>query len=271
MNMLKPRIITGVLYIAFIFGLIFLLPETGFAIAMGFISCFMLFEWMKMAGIDESHYRMLWLLPFVALLCMSAWWKPAQIFFILFALVFWFLALVFLIMRQLYQVPLKLLSGVEMIIAYLVLVPMFAALMHLRALPEGPLWILMLFVMLWSSDTFAYVAGNLFGRHKLAPKISPGKTWEGLLGGIVLTVVALYLYEYFVMGIKELSLKGLIIFPVLVIVATIGDLFESHIKRTHNVKDSGNILPGHGGLLDRLDSLTAAAPIFACLLAGGVL
>lgn len=269
--MLKLRLITGILYIGFIFWLIFFLPASGFTIGVGIISCLMLFEWMRMAGIQDQWQRLIWLIFFVMLLCLSAWWQPAQTFFIGFALLFWFLAFVFLVMRQLYDTKFELFSGVEVIIAYLVLLPMFAALVQLREHPQGQLLVLMLFVLLWSSDSFAYASGRLFGTHKLASKISPGKTLEGLAGGIVLTLLAMWLYNYFVMGEMASSVLWFVLVALLVLAAVIGDLFESYIKRSHNVKDSGNILPGHGGLLDRLDSLMATAPLFAFLVARGVL
>ncbi len=269
--MLKTRLITGVAYIAFIFGLIFLVPTAGYNIIMGIISCLMLFEWMRLAGITDNWQRFLWLDIFVVLLCLAAWWQPGQNFLILLAMPFWFFAFVFLVMRQMYDAKLKMLSGVEVLLGFAVIVPMYAGLVQIRELPQGQLWVLMLFVLLWSSDSFAYASGRLFGKHKLASKISPGKTLEGLFGGMVLTIVALWLYNYFVFGELAFNLMWFVLVGLLVLLAVVGDLFESYIKRMHNVKDSGNILPGHGGLLDRLDSLTAAAPIFAILSVGGML
>jgi phosphatidate cytidylyltransferase len=269
--MLKTRLITGIFYIVFVFALIFILPMAAFNVAMGLISCLMLLEWMRLAGVQETWQRLLWLNIFVVLLCVAAWWQPGQNLMVTLAMPFWFSAIIFLIARQRFDTQLKMLGGVEVLLGLAVLLPMFAGLVQLRELPQGQLWVLMLFVLLWSSDSFAYAAGRLFGKHKLASKISPGKTWEGFIGGLLLTVIALWVYKLVVF--KELMLEptwfGLV--ALLVVLATAGDLFESYIKRSHNVKDSGNILPGHGGLLDRLDSMTAAAPIFAIFSVGGLL
>jgi phosphatidate cytidylyltransferase len=109
------------------------------------------------------------------------------------------------------------------------------------------------FFFLWVNDTGAYVCGSLFGNYKLAPDISPNKTWEGSVGGAFLVMVLVYVnYHFF----KDLSLTNWMILGIIVIVTgTLGDLVKSVLKRSRNVKDSGNILPGHGGILDRFDSL----------------
>lgn len=118
--------------------------------------------------------------------------------------------------------------------------------------------ILFLFILIWSSDSFAYFAGRLFGKHKMAPKISPKKTWEGFAGGVILTLVLSFFVEkYF----PELRGNWMIVGFLVAVFAPIGDLVESQLKRTFGVKDSGNIIPGHGGILDRLDSFMICAPV----------
>jgi len=115
-----------------------------------------------------------------------------------------------------------------------------------------------LFVLIWSSDSFAYFAGRLFGKHKMAPKISPKKTWEGFAGGVVLTLIlSFFIEKYF----PELRGNWLIVGFLVAVFAPLGDLVESQLKRTFGVKDSGNIIPGHGGILDRLDSFMICAPV----------
>lgn len=115
-----------------------------------------------------------------------------------------------------------------------------------------------LFILIWSSDTFAYIAGRLFGKHKMAPKISPKKTWEGFAGGVLLTLVL----SFFIQSYSEEMRGNWIVVGVLVAVfAPLGDLVESQLKRSFGVKDSGNIIPGHGGILDRLDSFIICAPV----------
>lgn len=114
------------------------------------------------------------------------------------------------------------------------------------------------FFILWSSDTGAYLAGSAMGKHKLFPRVSPGKTWEGSIGG----AIASYGVAYFISGwYTSISMfDWMVIASILVVIGTLGDLVESLFKRSINVKDSGNILPGHGGILDRFDSLILATP-----------
>lgn len=127
--------------------------------------------------------------------------------------------------------------------------------------PDKPftLEVFMLFVLIWSSDTFAYLTGKFFGKHKMAPKISPKKTWEGFAGGVLLAVfVAINLGKYF--GTIP-QWEWICIALIIGIFGTMGDLVESMLKRSLDVKDSGHILPGHGGFLDRFDGLLVAAPL----------
>ncbi len=130
-----------------------------------------------------------------------------------------------------------------------------------RALPAGEFLVLFLAVVTWASDTGAYYAGTLWGKHPLLPSISPKKTVEGVLGGLALAVLAAVVAQWWFAS--QLSpLDALILGALLTGTGLIGDLFESMIKRRTGVKDSGGILPGHGGMLDRLDSLLFTAPTF---------
>ncbi|MCY0969632.1 phosphatidate cytidylyltransferase [Chryseobacterium wangxinyae] len=118
--------------------------------------------------------------------------------------------------------------------------------------------VIFLFILIWSSDTFAYLVGKFFGKHKMAPKISPKKTWEGYAGGVVLTLVLSYFVEMY-----QPQLRGnwMIVGFLIAAFAPLGDLVESQLKRTFGAKDSGNIIPGHGGVLDRLDSFLICVPV----------
>ena len=130
--------------------------------------------------------------------------------------------------------------------------------------PHGPWLLLFAFAVVALADVGGYVAGNLFGKHKLAPLVSPGKTWEGFFGGIFLQCILIASMASFMPEkITTVMLVALVI-PVS-LYSVLGDLFESMIKRHSGVKDSGNILPGHGGVLDRIDGLIAALPLFALL------
>ena len=129
-------------------------------------------------------------------------------------------------------------------------------------LPDGQALLLAMFIRIWLSDTGAFVTGSLIGRHKLFPRISPGKTWEGFFGGIFFVVVSAVVMKLsFASTFGSESIGVLCGMGVIVAVfATWGDLVESLIKRTLGVKDSGKLLPGHGGILDRIDSLLLVVP-----------
>ena len=138
----------------------------------------------------------------------------------------------------------------------------WAALVALhRTVPAGPEICLFLLVMVWVVDSAAYFTGRRFGRHKLAPGISPGKTIEGVAGALV--AAAILGATYALSGRPDVPVGGFVLLcAVVALVSVTGDLLESVVKRRHGVKDSGDLLPGHGGVLDRIDSLAAAAPLF---------
>ncbi|MBI3771210.1 MAG: phosphatidate cytidylyltransferase [Gammaproteobacteria bacterium] len=145
-----------------------------------------------------------------------------------------------------------------------VLVPTWLGLSELHGYSgNGPQWLLYVMILIWCADSGAYFTGRRWGRNKLAPHVSPGKSWEGVYGALAITLlVSLVASKLF-----ELSTADLIWFlplsMITVLISIVGDLLESLFKRRAGVKDSGRILPGHGGVLDRIDSLTAAGPVFA--------
>lgn len=137
------------------------------------------------------------------------------------------------------------------------------ALAWLHDRPNGPFVVFLFLLMIWASDVGAYFAGKQFGKQKLAPVISPKKTWEGVYGGIILAIAAAFLWSKLIAGL-ELSALSLLAMTVVTALASVGgDLFISIHKRTVGLKDTGTFFPGHGGILDRYDSLLAGAPFFA--------
>ena len=138
------------------------------------------------------------------------------------------------------------------------------ALASIISLENGRYLVSLAMAIIILADVGGYIAGNLFGKHKLAPTISPGKTWEGLFGGIFLQIVLIVGLIFFIADLNWLNLC-LIVFPV-ALSSVIGDLFESMLKRHRGIKDSSNLLPGHGGFLDRLDGIMAALPLFFVIL-----
>ena len=131
--------------------------------------------------------------------------------------------------------------------------PKFSAVDHTFTLE-----VFFLFVLIWSSDSFAYFTGKFFGKHKMAPKISPKKTWEGFAGGVFFTIILGYFIELYY---PDLRGNYIIVGLLVSVFGPLGDLVESQLKRNFGVKDSGNVIPGHGGILDRLDSFIICVPV----------
>lgn len=136
----------------------------------------------------------------------------------------------------------------------------------LRFLDQGQWWVLAMFMLVWAADVGAYLAGKQFGKRRLAAKISPGKTYAGLVGGILLSLIASWVF----VSLSPLNINSMLLFlagiSIIILISVGGDLYVSLHKRSVNIKDSGQLFPGHGGILDRLDSTIAAAPFFLSLL-----
>jgi phosphatidate cytidylyltransferase len=147
------------------------------------------------------------------------------------------------------------------LIGQLVMLPALHALAWLHAV--SPWWLLSVFLMIWAADVGAYFAGRRWGKRKLAPKVSPGKTWAGVFGGLALVALLTVLVSMLVFADWLTSLLLLALSVPVVLLSVVGDLVESLMKRQAGIKDSGRLLPGHGGVMDRFDSLFAAAPVFA--------
>jgi phosphatidate cytidylyltransferase len=146
------------------------------------------------------------------------------------------------------------------VVGWLVLIPFWYALAWLQL---APVRLLVALGVVWTADIAAYFAGRAFGRHKLAPEISPGKTWEGVLGALAAVAVYWCLVVLLVAEFSRQLLSGLVWVLLLTVMSVQGDLFESWLKRMAGLKDSGRLLPGHGGLLDRVDALTSTLPFAA--------
>jgi phosphatidate cytidylyltransferase len=128
---------------------------------------------------------------------------------------------------------------------------------------QGAQLLMYLFMLVWSADVGAYFVGKLTGKHKLMPNVSPGKTIEGFLGGVVCAALLTIIVGISLDWSSEDFITALLVTALITSISVLGDLTESMFKRQAGVKDSGTILPGHGGILDRIDSLTATAPVFA--------
>lgn len=250
---MKQRIITAVIALLALLAVLFLLPGV---VAFAVIVAVMLggaWEWSAFLGVEGKAARAVYVAVIGALIAaVSSPSVDATLVFQV-ALAWWVAALIWT-----FFFPTPIPVAVRWLSGALVLVPLYLALVSLyRAAPE-----LLLFALLivWVADSGAYFAGRFLGRVKLAPDISPGKTWEGVIGGLVAVVLLTLLRTTW----AETDLTVFIPFCLAVAcLSIVGDLTVSMFKRTAGVKDSGTLFPGHGGVLDRIDSVSAAAPLFA--------
>ena len=261
-NMLLKRIFTAGLLIVSLFACLFWLSDTLWALVMLLPLAIGAQEWGKLAGIPlwaRIGYAMLMVIlaGIMYFLDQAAWLYVV-------ALIFWLII-----------VPMWLATGWQLKSAWLrvplgvlVLLPVWMALVELRE--QGPWWVLLLMGVVWIADTAAYFTGRQFGKHKMAPVISPGKTWEGVVGAVIAVIIYGFIVLMALRGPRfdphEWAMPALMLGMLMLYLSILGDLFESWVKRVANVKDSGDILPGHGGVLDRIDALTSTLPIAALIL-----
>ena len=264
--MLKQRVISSLILAPLFIALILLLPNGWFKLLVSLMVLPAAFEWARLSGVHGNGLSWLYALGLIALAYLGyEYVADLQIQHWLYWLsaVWWGLVLVWIVLSQRravlgnFSLWVKLFSGV------LTILPAWFALIALQAVDGiGPQLALYVFLLVWAADIGAYTFGNLWGRIKLAPLLSPGKTVEGLAGGMLaVLLLALATAAYFGLPVRGFWLFVLIsLFAAAV--SVLGDLYESALKRQAGVKDSGGLLPGHGGVLDRIDSLIAAAPIF---------
>lgn len=270
--MLRVRIITALVLLALVLPGLFLLPPLGWALAAALFVAVAAWEWGGLLGLGAGGRYLLAaafaaLCATVALLAPDATGSGPAAGLVLpwvlavhaVAALFW-VAVVPLWLRA--RWPLR--HGVAGLLAgVVVLFPTWLALVQLRV--AGPGVLLAVLAVVWMADVAAYFSGKAFGRHKLAPSISPGKTWEGAIGagvGVVLYGLAVragFAYEPVAV---QFWIPGLL---AVTAISIVGDLFESMLKRQAGIKDSSNVLPGHGGVLDRIDSLTSTLPVVTLL------
>ncbi|NVK42217.1 MAG: phosphatidate cytidylyltransferase [Oceanospirillaceae bacterium] len=260
--MLKQRLLTALVLAPAALAGVFLLPQPWFAVFVAVAMVLGAWEWGRLAGFDSRRARLLFGagLGVLLLVCILVRpWVPVPALMLV-TVLFWLLALYWVVRFPAAGIWASSLG--RLLIGYLVLTSSWFALVELKQLERGNLMILLLLLLVWAADVGAYVAGKTWGRNKLAPAVSPGKTREGLWGGLVSCVLVGVVFGLWL----ELPLAQLVYLVVLSLctglASVLGDLFESMLKRYQGIKDSGRMLPGHGGMLDRIDSLTAAAPVF---------
>jgi len=265
--MLRTRILTAAVLACLLLAGLFLLPAPWAVFGFGAVFTIGAWEWGGFGAVLGVAPRAAYTAG-VGLLLLLAWrWTADREHLLLLlgaACLWWVIALLWLSLAPARHHPaLALICGLP------VLVPAFASLARLdvstEGLARGPQLVLWLVLLVIAADIGAYFAGRNLGRRKLAPRVSPGKTWEGALGGLLMVVLVAWLgAAHFGLAVPSTLAFGCAVG----IFSIIGDLTESMFKRAAGLKDSGVLLPGHGGLLDRIDSVTAAAPLYALGLFG---
>jgi phosphatidate cytidylyltransferase len=266
--MLKQRVLTALILIPLFVTLVFSLPALHFAVLTGLIVFWCAWEWSSLLGVKSRPKKLIYPLILTALLGVTIYLFYRHFISVTEVLIaaagWWLLASVLVVLYPKLSSLWAKSIVVKGLMGVMVLIPCWVALVFIRIYPLGdPFLVLYLFVLIWGADSGAYFAGKLMGKHKLMPQVSPGKTWEGLLGAF-LTLIAIVIIPLLITRAPSAVLWIGFLFSILILVISVlGDLFESMLKRNAGVKDSGTLLPGHGGILDRIDSLTSAAPIFA--------
>jgi phosphatidate cytidylyltransferase len=271
--MLRERVITAILLVAGLLAALFWLPPHGWTALAAALLGAAAWEWAGFAragsggrilyatatagaglaaafaaGIADGGAGVLALAPLYGL-----------------ALAFWIIAVPLWFARRPAVPP----AAIVLAVGWVVLLPTFLALVQLRNL--GPAMLLGFMATVWVADIAAYGVGRKFGRNKLAPSISPGKTWEGVYGALAATAVYAGIWTGFFRGATPAAVRDLpwspvwmiVLLEALTVLSILGDLFESAMKRQAGLKDSGRLLPGHGGVLDRIDALTPVLPTAA--------
>ncbi|MCH7833837.1 MAG: phosphatidate cytidylyltransferase [Proteobacteria bacterium] len=252
--MLKQRVITSIVALAAFMVVLFEVPAVVAQVVIAILIIGGAWEWSRFLGASGLASRIIYVALLAALMGLAAWQLAASSMFIFqLALVWWLAALVWVFF---FPTPIPL--ALRWLCGALVLVPLFVALIALYR--NDPALLLFALLIVWAADTGAYFAGRQFGRVKLAPRISPNKTWEGVIGGLLVVVLMSFA------GAAWVDIELAVLIPFCLAVACmsiVGDLTVSMFKRNAGLKDSGTLFPGHGGVLDRIDSVAAAAPLFA--------
>lgn len=278
--MLKYRLISAFILIPVVIAALFFLPLIGFAITTLVVCMLAAWEWGQLSGFVNRTQRV-WLAVLCGLLLALMLFTLPQYHYgvditvvegSLWLSLFWWVAALLLVLFYPASATFWRNSKVlRLAFGLMTIVPFFWGMVALRGWHYdvnhyyGAIWLLYVMILVWGADSGAYMFGKLFGKHKLAPKVSPGKTWQGFIGGLFTAAVISWIYGV-VVNLEVAPSTLLICSVVAALASVLGDLTESMFKREAGIKDSGNLIPGHGGILDRIDSLTAAVPVFACLM-----
>lgn len=264
---LKQRVLTALLLLPLVMAAIFALPAQWFLILLAIILLGGSWEYKRLAGFSgyASGYLLILLQAIILMVLFSYrdYWGNDILMYMSAACIAWLLMLIRLPLFRPDAKPDSKYRLVSCVTTILSITTGWFAIGWIRMQSEGSWWLLLLLLLVWAADTGAYFAGKTFGKNKLAPHISPGKTREGLVGGLIAAPLVVLLAANLMPLTNVDSGKLFMLSMVTALVSVGGDLMVSLHKRTSGFKDSSKLLPGHGGVLDRIDSLLAAAPFFA--------
>ncbi|WP_295456119.1 phosphatidate cytidylyltransferase [uncultured Thiodictyon sp.] len=260
---LRQRVVTAFILGPLVMGAVLWLPASAFAVFMALVVLIGAWEWAGLSGLSarvaQVAYVILVAVGLASLWFLPPWWRT----WLVAAGVAWWVIQTVALVRIQHIEPRTGLDGAGAATGLLVLCVSWTALITLRDTgPAGPALVLFLLLLIWFADSAAYFAGRRWGRSKLAPGLSPGKTLEGVYGALAVAGIGGVLLGAVLAPRVGGILLAVAVCAVTVVMSVVGDLYESLLKRRRGVKDSGQLLPGHGGFLDRIDSLTAAAPLF---------
>ena len=263
----RQRITTALILAPLPILALLFLPTPWLAALVAAVMLAGLWEWTAFAGLEDKTPRILFLTANALMMAALVWGGGPSLFTLklvsLVGVVWWGLVCLWLARPGFAKGDHQGARGLKLLAGSLCVVPAWCALGWLHAEGDfGPRWTLFAVLLVWAADSGAYFAGSRWGKRKLAPAISPGKSWEGVWGGLA-TSALLAALALPLLGLSWGSLPALVLLTVATAaISVVGDLFESLMKRHSGVKDSGALFPGHGGLMDRLDSLLAALPVF---------
>nr|WP_241098591.1 MULTISPECIES: phosphatidate cytidylyltransferase [Providencia] len=275
---MKYRLLTAIVLIPIVIAALFLLSPANFGFVVIAVCALGAWEWAQFVGWHSQAKRIGLAVVFAAILLAMQFsisdinqfsTEPMILYGLWAGLIWWGIAIILVVTYPASaawgnSVIIRLLFGV------LTIIPFYCGMMVLRTVGYqsdtffGAWWLLYVMLLVWGADSGAYAFGRTIGRNKMAPKVSPGKTWEGLVGGLITAGVISWLFSAFA-PIPVMPDYLLVTSIIVVVVSVFGDLTESMFKRQSGIKDSSHLIPGHGGILDRIDSLTAAIPVFAGL------
>lgn len=269
--MLKQRIITSLVLTPLVIWCVFSMPDLYFSLFILLLVGLSSWEWGHLSGIEATFSKALYTIVSLITLILLIWFLDISIntFYILLGIsIAWWLYRIICIL--VYKKPVNsnlsdepkgtnITTAIVSIVA--LIIPLYS-IVFLRNTYDFPGYLFYLLMTIWTADVFAYFSGKYFGKRKLAPHVSPGKTWEGVYGALVGTSLGAMIGVFSFGFTVQDGIKFFILTLIVVVISIFGDLSESLYKRQNAIKDSGNLLPGHGGILDRVDSLVAAAPFY---------